>query len=525
MARSMDRLNIRRRQEVICIMTEDSSLLSIHDIIFYGNQDPDHHAVESPGLLPLTYRDLREQVLSVVKTLNTNALHRNDRIAVIAPAGPETAVIIVSVMAGFTCIPLNPHNTIPEYERIFSQLKIQAIIVPHDCETVARVVAGARNIPVIDLIPFFGIAGKFELKLVPSQDTKEAEEAEFATSSDISHILLTSGITSRQKIVPISQRQSSLLRQRQTKPLLITKNDRCLHIVPYYHGMGIGLPLLDILFAGGTIICIKNFISSDFVPLLVTYRPTLYIAGPAHHQGILREIKKVPPDTFKNNSLRLILSSSALLPEKVYHGLETLLGVPVVEQYALSETGIISLNFPPKRGSVGLPVVEYLQILNENDAIVGSYENGEIVVKGETVFNGYEDAPNENKAAFINGWFRTGDLGYRDKEGYLFITGRKKELINKGGVKISPSEIDAVLTAHPGVSEAMAFPVPDPFLGEDIAVMIVRKQDNLSENDLRKFLLDHLMPSKLPRRIYFVDAIPKNPAGKPLRYIGTQRYS
>jgi len=522
MARSMDRLNIRRRQVVICIMTEDSGLLSIHDIIFYGNQDPDHHAVESPGLLPLTYRDLREQVLSVVKTLNTNALHRNDRIAVIAPAGPETAVIIVSVMAGFTCIPLNPDNTIPEFERIFSQLKIQAIIVPHDCETVARVVAGAQNIPVIELVPFFGKAGKFELKLAASQDTKEAE---FATSSDISHILLTSGTTSWQKIVPISQRQSCLLRQRQTKPLKITKNDRCLHIVPYYHGMGIGLPLLDILFAGGTIICIKNFISSDFFPLLVTYRPTLYIAGPALHQGILREIKKVPPDAFKNNSLRLILSSSALLPEKVYHGLETLLGVPVVEQYAMSETGIISLNFPHKRGSVGIPVVEHLQILNENGTGVGSYEHGEIVVKGETVFNGYENAPNENNTAFIKGWFRTGDLGYLDNEGYLFLTGRKKELINKGGEKISPAEIDAVLAIHPGVSEAMAFPIQDPVLGEDIAVMIVRKLDNLSENDLRKYLLDHLTPSKLPRRIYFVDAIPKSPAGKPMRYMGTQRYS
>jgi acyl-CoA synthetase (AMP-forming)/AMP-acid ligase II len=202
-----------------------------------------------------------------------------------------------------------------------------------------------------------------------------------------------------------------------------------------------------------------------------------------------------------------------------------LLGVPVIEQYASTETGVISFNFPPKRGSIGIPVIECLHILDENGNRVEPNRQGEIVVKGETVFSGYENAPNENKSSFIDGWFRTGDLGYLDGEGYLFLTGRKNEEINKGGEKISPAEIDAVLMIHSGVSEAMAFPIPDPALGEDIAVMIVRNQNNLSENDIRMYLLDHLKPSKLPKKIYFVDKIPKNPVGKPQRYMGTQRYS
>jgi acyl-CoA synthetase (AMP-forming)/AMP-acid ligase II len=220
----------------------------------------------------------------------------------------------------------------------------------------------------------------------------------------------------------------------------------------------------------------------------------------------------------------MILSSSALLPDTVYHGLETLLKVPVVEQYAMSETGIISLNFPPKRGSVGIPVVEHLQILDGNSTAAGPFEQGEIVVRGEAVFNGYEDSPDENRASFINGWFRTGDRGYLDDEGYLFITGRIKELINKGGSKISPAEIDNALMTHSLVREAMVFPVKDPVLGEDIAAMIVRERDDLTENDLRTYLLDRLTPSKIPRRIYFVDAIPKNATGKPLRSVGTGRY-
>jgi acyl-CoA synthetase (AMP-forming)/AMP-acid ligase II len=424
-------------------------------------------------------------------------------------------------MAGFTSVPLNHQNKPNEYETYFSQLKIKGIIVQKNTETTASQVAKSHNIPVIELIPVSGMAGRFELEpTVLSSIT----EADFTTPSDIALVLLTSGTTSRSKIVPLSQKQFLLSRQRNCVLIKITSVDRFLHILPYYHSWGI-TTLLEIFLAGGTVICTKDFIPLDFLPLLKTYNPTYYSAIPALHQGILREIKKVPTDELKNNSFKFIRSSSAPLPTHVLHDLETVLGVPVIESYGISETGTISVNLPPKCGSVGIPVVEFLQILNENGTSVGSYEHGEIVVKGETVFSGYEDAPDENKAAFINGWFRTGDLGYLDEEGYLFITGRKKELINKGGEKISPSEIDAVLAAHPGVSEAMAFPVLDPVLGEDIAVMIVRKQDNLSESDLRRYLLDHLTPSKLPRRIYFVDAIPKNPAGKPLRYVGTQQYS
>ena len=502
-------------------MTE-TGLLTTRDILFKGNQDPDHHAIESPGLHPLTYRELRLQVIYAVKTLNTMGFHRNDRIAIITPAGPETAVIIVSVMAGFISVPMNPQNKRQEYENYFSQLKISAIIVQKGCETAATAAAKSLNIPIIELIPISGIAGKFELEPRVILDIREAE---FAIPSDISTILFTSGTTSQPKIVSYSQKKSSLARQRQIVPLKITSSDRCLHIVPYYHGMGRGQPLLGLLLAGGTVICTKDFIPSDFFSLLKKFRPTYYVAGPALHQGILREIKKIPPIELKNNSLRFILSSSSLLSTTVYRELETLLGVPVIEQYATSEAQVISINFPPKRGSVGIPVIELLQILDENGKHLVPYEQGEIVVKGELVFDGYEDAPDENKTAFIDGWFRTGDIGYLDEEGYLFLTGRKKELINKGGEKISPDEIDSVLKCHPRVRDAMTFGIAEPELGEDIEAMVVRADESVTESELRLFLLDRLAQFKLPRRIYFVDTIPRNATGKPLRHVGTERYS
>ncbi len=500
----------------------ESGHCTIRELIFDRNQDPDHNAIESPGLQPLTYRDLRAQVLYVIKTLNARGLHRNDRIAVITPSGPETAVMIMSVMAGFTSVPLNPQNRDQEYERNFSQLRIRTIVVQRDHVTAATEVAMRSAMPVIELVPLPGMAGRFTLEPGGMPDSVEAR---FALSADISHIFLTSGTTSRPKIVPLSQEQTFLGRQRQAAALRYSGTDRCLNIAPSYHGMGLHTALLSVLFAGGTVICIKDFIPKDFFFLVKTLRPTCFVAGPAHHQGILREIKKIPPEEWKDSSLRLVVSSSASLPAGVSRGLETILGVGLTEQYALSETGVISINLPAREGSVGIPVIEHLKILDEDGTVPGAGGEGEIVVKGDTVFGGYEDAPEENKAAFIDGWFRTGDMGYLDRDGYLFLTGRKKELINKGGEKISPGEVDAVLMEHPRVRDAMAFGITDPVLGEDVAALIVPADDALSETDLRRFLLDRLAPFKLPRKIWFVDTIPRTETGKPQRQEGTRRYS
>jgi acyl-CoA synthetase (AMP-forming)/AMP-acid ligase II len=498
-----------------------SGLFTIKDVLFDGNQDPNHNAIECPGYEPLIYHDLRLQILYVVKTLNAMGFHRNDRIAVITPAGPETAVIIISVMTGFTVIPLNPQCREQEYTDIFSQLRIKAIIVQKDQPNAAMRLAMIQNIPVIELRPVSKKAGKFGLGPAMPPD---GGEAEFAISSDIAYVFLTSGTTATSKIVPVSQKQSVISKQRTCIAARITAADRSLHIIPYYHTMGIGSSLLTPLIAGGTVICTRDFIPSDFTHLLRKYRPTWFMAGPALHAGILREIKKSPPSELNNHSLRYIRSGSGFLPVHVRQELEELLKVPVIDAYAMSEAGAVAINIPPKRGSVGIPFIDSIQIIDQNGLSLKPNMTGEILIKGETVFNGYENAPDENNAAFIDGWFRTGDMGYLDDEGYLFLTGRKKEQINKGGEKLSPVEIDTVLMSHPLVREAMVFPVQDPVLGEDIGAMIVREQENLTANDLRIYLLDRLTPSKIPRRFYFVDAIPKNANGKPLRYVGTDRY-
>jgi acyl-CoA synthetase (AMP-forming)/AMP-acid ligase II len=499
-----------------------SGLFSVHDIIFSGNQNPDHPAIESPGYTPFTYRKLRNQITDVVRALNGMGFDRHARIAVISPHCAETGVVCLAVMTGFTAIPLNTQYKHKEYEYIFSQFRVDAIIVHRHEITAAREAAGKKQIPVIELDPSRTAAGVFTL----APATSPAREPVFADSTDIAILLKTSGTTAIPKIVPLSHQLICTVVQRVCGTFRYTGEERCLQITPYYHTMGIFGDFLTPLCAGGTVICTRDFIASDIVSLINTCRPTFYSAGPAIHQMILRELKKMPAEKMKTNSLRFIRSASAPLPDPVREELERIFKVPVIEDYGTSETaGPISTNLPPRKGSVGIPVVEHFAIMDENGAILDRTRVGEIVVRGVEVFEGYENAPEENASSFTNGWFRTGDLGYLDGDGYLFITGRKKELINKGGEKIAPIEVDDVLIAHPLVKEAMSFRVMDPVLGEDIAAMVVRSGTQLTEKDLRSYLLDRLAPFKIPRKIYFVDAIPRNPTGKPLRRVGTERYS
>jgi oxalate---CoA ligase len=500
---------------------KENDFFTIMDQIFNGNQDPNKNAIESPGYQPLTYRDLRLQVFSVVKYLNERGFHRNDRIAIITPSGPETAVCIIAVMAGFTAVPLNPQNIEREYMNIFFRTEIKTIIVQKGHETAAIAAAKSLSIPVIELVPSI-MAGKFDL--LPAVQNRFVKP-EFAHASDTAYVLLTSGTTTESKVVTKTQKQSAVGKCRTCIYQKITPDDRCLHIMPYYHGMGVGAPLISPLIAGATVICTKNFIPSDFIDLLKVFRPTYFSAGPAHIKGILRELKKIPPNHLKNHSLRYIRSSSGFLPEDLILELETILGVPVIDSYGMSEAGLVSINLPPKRGSVGIPVIESLAIIDEKGELLKSNRIGEITIKDPGIFSDYENAPDENISSFINGWFRTGDLGYLDDEGYLFLTGRKKEVINKGGEKISPSEIDAVLKSHPQIRDAMAFGVTESVLGEDIAAMVVPADERITEKELRMFLHDHLIQFKVPRRIYFVDEIPKTSTGKPRRYVGTQKYS
>jgi acyl-CoA synthetase (AMP-forming)/AMP-acid ligase II len=424
-------------------------------------------------------------------------------------------------MAGFTHTPLNPQYTEPEFKAILSRLKVKAVIVQKNHETAARTAALSHNIPVIEITPSPYQAGIFRIGMC---EAGNGNNGLFAQPEDTAIVLQTSGTTSLPKIVPLTQKQICKAVITFAQQANHSDSDKSLHIVPHFHLLGIIGSLLAPLSGGGTVICTRDFIASDFLSLLKNHHPTFYIAGPAHHRAILHALKKVPHDQLKNNSLKYIRSVSAPLPIPVRKELETLLGVPLIESYAMTESPNITLNMSRKEGSVGISIIESLVIMDEDGTRLGTFNTGEVAIRGEVVFSGYENAPYENASAFINGWFRTGDMGYLDDEGYLYLTGRKKELINKGGEKISPAEIDQVLMTHPVVKQAMAFRINDPVLGEDIAAMVVVENHHIHKEELRRYLLDRLIPFKVPKRIYYVDEIPRGPTGKLLRYLGTEWY-
>jgi acyl-CoA synthetase (AMP-forming)/AMP-acid ligase II len=496
--------------------------LCIRDLIIEGRQDPDAPAIESPGFEPLAYHELRKQIASVVRYLNARGFRPNDRIAVVMPKSPCAAVATMAVMAGFTLVPLNFQYRAPEFDWYFTSLDIRAVLVQQGAAT--EVVSSARKhaIPVVEIVCFRKKAGMFTLS--PPGDFSGSDPL-YATDDDTITLMQTSGTTAKPKIVPVTQKVLFSSTKKMNEVLEITASDRHLHILPLDTTFGLFSSLWSPLVAGGSVIIATDFIPQDFLHLLRTFRPTYYWGGPVHHTGILCELKKIPPEERAGHSLRFAATASSLINPAVIHDLEELLGVRVIEAYGMSEVLGIALSTSYRKGSVGLPIIPGLQIWDDSDHPLPPGITGEIVVRGDQVFTGYLNAPEENAAVFKGGWFRTGDIGYLDEDGYLFLAGRKKEMINKGGRKIAPAEVDAALLSHPGVRDAMAFAIRDPILGEDIGAIVVREKETLTEKDLRQYLLNRLLPSKTPQKIFFVDSIPRNPAGKPLRDQATEQYS
>jgi acyl-CoA synthetase (AMP-forming)/AMP-acid ligase II/acyl carrier protein len=292
--------------------------------------------------------------------------------------------------------------------------------------------------------------------------------------------------------------------------------------MPLFHIHGLVAGLLASLTAGGSVACTGSFSAAGFFEWVKELHPTWYTAVPTMHQAILAE---APARSSGGHRLRFIRSSSAALPAPVMAGLESVFGVPVLEAYGMTEAAhqMASNPLPPaprKPRSVGTAAGPEIAIADGDGRPLPQGQSGEVVIRGENVTPGYEGNPAANLASFTDGWFRTGDQGYLDPDGYLFLTGRLKEIINRGGEKVSPREIDEVLLEHPAVAQAVAFTVPHPTLGEDIAAAVVLKPGAAADSQaLRAWLFERLTGSKVPSRVVVVPEIPKGPTGK-LQRIG-----
>jgi oxalate---CoA ligase len=477
-------------------------------------------AIMGEGGLQLSHRELHAQVTLIAQGLGAAGIRRGDRVGIALPPGPDAVVAFLAAASCATAAPLNPAYSAGEFDSQLRGLPARLMMLLRDDDSAARTTAQALGITVLELVPLRHRRGSGDW----SGGAEPAERAQLAASAanpsapdDVALVLHTSGTTSRPKKVPLSHVNLCASARNIAAALQLQPDDISLHTMPLFHIHGLAC-LLAALAAGGSCVCPGAFDAHRFPGWLDRWRPTWFSTVPTVLQALVdlagRRAMSCP-------SLRFIRSSSAPLPPALLAAVETAFGVPVIESYGMTEAAhqMASNPLPPrarKPGSVGIPVGTQLAILEQDGTAAGTGLTGEVAVMGDNVMRGYEDAPDAR--AFCGGWFRTGDQGYVDQDGYVFITGRLKELINRGGEKIAPREIDEALLAHPAVRQAVAFAVPHPSLGEDIAAAVVTQDvadaQPCSEAALRAFLFDRLSAHKVPSRIILVDSLPVGPSGK-----------
>ncbi|MGB0607844.1 MAG: acyl--CoA ligase [Paracoccaceae bacterium] len=474
----------------------------------------------------LTYGTLRTLSAEIGNQLHSCGLGRTDRVAIVLPNGPEMAAAFVTLAQWVVTAPLNPNYTKDEFSFYFKDLKSKAVVLPEDYSGPALDAAQALGTVVLRLKPLPEIgAGGFALTTEGAGLT--GADRNTPNDGDEALILHTSGTTSRPKIVPLLHRNICASADHIATSLALSPADRCLNVMPLFHIHGLIAAVSASLCAGGQIFCTPGFDALRFFGWMSAQRPTWYTAVPTMHQAILSRAAR-NESIIADVPLRFLRSSSASLPPQVFASLEDAFGAPVIEAYGMTEAAhqMAANPLPPKPrkpGCVGIAAGPQLRIADETDnTLIDGL--GEIVISGPNVTPGYESNPDANAKSFFEAggarWFRTGDQGQLDADGYLTITGRLKEIINRGGEKISPREVDEVLMDHPAVAQAVTFAVPHGKLGEDVAAAVVLAQDKTAtEQELSGFVQERLARFKVPRKIVIVAEIPKGATGK-LQRIG-----
>jgi acyl-CoA synthetase (AMP-forming)/AMP-acid ligase II len=483
---------------------------------------PDAAAITAPGRLPLTYERLRLHLAETVARLTALGVGRSDRVAVVLPAGPELAVCLLAVGATAACAPLNPDYTSAEFAQYLDHLRPTALLTLAGATTPALGPARERGLRILELTPIpHDAAGLFDLSSPASASAASAPVIP-AQPDDIALVLQTSGTTARPKIVPLTHANLTAAARNIVTVLRLDAADVCLNVMPVFHIHGFSA-LLSTLISGGRVVCPPGFAAPVFFDWVAQFHPTWYTAAPTIHQAILARAR-AHPEVLARCSFRFVRSASSGMPPPVLTEVERTLGAPFIEAYGMTEAApqISSNQLPPavrKPGSVGRPAGPEVAILDAAGHVLPPGSRGEVAVRGANITSGYEDDPEANAALFHDGWLRTGDEGYLDNEGYLFITGRLREMINRGGEKIAPREVDEALLAHAAVAEAAAFPVPHPTLGEEVAAAVVlRPGASATAEELRAFVAERLAYFKVPRSLVLVSALPKGPTAKLQRH-------
>jgi acyl-CoA synthetase (AMP-forming)/AMP-acid ligase II/acyl carrier protein len=476
----------------------------------------EHYAFTQPSQIALVsisgYEFTYSHLYQLIKHISTELVEItgfNSRIAIILPGDEKSAIAFLSVISCGVAAPINPKLTVDEFAKLFNLLNIQCVLTSNTGEF--KHVINAANENQIKHVFWEDIYPNNIIENSPVIDSRSANTPVL--------LLHTSGTTAAPKIVPLSADNISISASNIANTLQLETNDRCLNVMPLFHIHGLMAGLCASLIAGASVICSPGYHGIHFFDWLSAYKPTWYTAVPTIHQAVL-ERGKQNPQLIENHSLRFIRSSSSSLSPNTFHEIEALFYIPIIEAYGMTEAThqIASNPLPPmqrKPGFVGKPAGPEIAIADPgNPILLAANLTGEIVIRGENVITGYENNPEANQKNFFNGWFRTGDEGTFDNDGYLRISGRIKEIINRGGEKITPREIDEVLLNHPSIKQAVCFAIPHPQYGEVVGAAVISEDTSLTSENIQTYLHDKLADYKIPALIQIVDKIPTGPTGK-----------
>jgi acyl-CoA synthetase (AMP-forming)/AMP-acid ligase II len=467
----------------------------------------------------LTYGALRQQTEAMAEALAAAGIRRGSRVALALPNGLPAIVGFLAAATAGTAAPLNPAYKEDEFRFFLEDTNAQLLLVPAGGGEAARR-AAADRIPVleVEMTPGGGVA---------LRGRTARRSADPPSRDDVALVLHTSGSTGRPKRVPLTHANLTISAANIVQSYALAPDDVSLCVMPLFHVHGLVASTLATLASGGSVVVPGKFSPLTFRRLVHEHRATWYSAVPTLHQLVLSRAERGAPAP---GALRFIRSCSAALPPHVMHDLEAAFGVPVLEAYGMTEAAhqMSSNPMPPherRPGSVGRATGVRISIMDDRGRHLAADERGEVVIKGPNVTAGYENNPEANATSFTDGWFRTGDQGTLDASGYLTLVGRLKELINRGGEKISPREIDEVLLGHPAVAEAVAFGVLHPTWGEEVeAAVVLRPAGDAAEATLLAYCRERLAEYKRPKRIHITEAIPRTATGKIQRRVVASAY-
>jgi acyl-CoA synthetase (AMP-forming)/AMP-acid ligase II len=487
------------------------TLKSVHTLLDVLHFADSHAAVAVPELgVVVTYDSLRQQVLEMADALASAGIRRGSRVAIALPNGLRAIVSFLAASIAGTAAPLNPAYPYEEFLFFLRDTEAHLLLCPPVGAEYARTAAADLKIPVLAV----GMTDKGVVHVI---DAPSGEKATEPAPDDIALILHTSGSTGRPKRVPLRHSNLAVSSANIANTYALTEEDVSLCIMPLFHIHGLIGSTMATLLTGGTVVVPSKFNALSFWRTVREHRVTWYSGVPTMHQLLLARSRHDPAEA---STLRFIRSCSAPLSAELIHKMEGIFGVPFVEAYGMTEAAhqMTSNPLPPrhrKAGSVGVGTGLRVRIMDKNGNSLENSQVGEIAIQGANVFRGYENNPEANSRAFVNGWFRTGDQGYLDEDCYLRLTGRMKDIIIRGGENIAPHEVDEILLRHPAVAAAVAFGCAHPTLGEEVAAAVVlHEPEGTSEKELLKHCREFLAEFKCPKKLYFVASIPTTATGK-----------